>query len=116
MVNFRLRTIHYLITHILQSPAKVNLLHVGKKTFVKSSSRYPILFFDKHGSACCPKHFSRLLVLTFILLYLIKHPATTERIAIFINKSTGSAGMFKMIFLRKGPDFWCCGSYKGITF
>ena len=110
MVDPRLRTAIHLISCVLQSPAQVNFLHVGKEAIIKSSNLVVQVGSDEHAGASGPKDLFRLIVLVLVDLQVLEHASTAERIAILVNEAATRTGIFKLVLVVVRQDLRLAGS------
>jgi len=101
--------IHDFISIVLEAPAKINLLHVGKEIVIQPAHFMKNIGLYKHACAGCPKYFTDFVILTMILFNGLENSSTAKGIAVFINEPTGSSGVFKFFRFVERPDFWLAG-------
>ena len=114
MVNHRTGTEHDFKAGIFQTPAKIYFLHVCEKVIVEPSKTMIQFSPYKQAGASCPKDLCFLIVLAVVFFNFLENAATTERIAIVINKTAGSAGVLKMSAVVVSQQFRLAGCNPAI--
>ena len=87
------------VAHELESPAQINLFHVGEKGEIQAGGSFPCFALDEYGRAGSPKNGHRVVVLALVGFNVAKNPTPTKRIPVFVDESAGCAGVFEFVAL-----------------
>ena len=111
MIYFTLRNAIDFPTHQAQTPTKVYLLIMSKKTTIKSACLPIIRRTDHHARTRSPQYLLLIIILAIIAFYRTENPATTERITIFIQKTSTGAGILKTVLVIFCQQFRLTGCH-----
>src|SRR5689334_15794342 len=98
MVNGAVRHILYRMSQSVYGPAQINFFHVCKEVCIKASDFFKNRIADCQAGSACPENLSCLVVLLCVGFYRIKYASLAKRNTIFIDVSSGSAGIFESSF------------------
>ena len=111
MIYFTLRNAIDFPTHQAQTPTKVYLFIMSEKAAVKSSCLPIIRRTDHHARTRSPQYLLLIIILAIITFYHTENPATTERITIFIQKTSTGAGILKTVLVIFCQQFRLTGCH-----
>ena len=112
MIDCALRYNYHPVTGQMYAPAKVYLFHVGEKKRVEPSNFSIDFGADEESGAAGPKYIARfVVVLSPVGLYRAEYSSPAKGIAIAVDKSAGSAGVFKFFPFTQGFYFRLAGRY-----
>ena len=115
VIHLRLRAVHHLVVVVFHSPAEINFLHVGEETVVQAPEAVIYVGTYKHTCSCGPKHLFHVVVLSVVALQMLKHPAATERIAVFVDETATCTGIFELLLVVIREDFRLAGRYRRVA-
>ena len=95
MIYLALRHCIHGTASCLKPPAEIYLFHVGKETPVEAACILIGPATYHHRSTGSPEHTTRIVVLAFVLLDCVEHPATAKGITVTVDKTARCTGILE---------------------
>src|SRR5690625_1314476 len=89
---------------------------MSKISFIKTTNFMKIFGSYKQAGPGSPKYFDGVIILPLIFFKCFENSSTTIGDGVFVDKSSGSSGIFKIIPSVIIQNFWLCGSHFRILF
>ena len=105
MKHDRLRDVSYFLPVIESAPAEIDFFLVCEESLIKAEVLFVSVATDKKASARCPENITFIIVLAIVALYGFKDTPTAKRVAVFIDKPTTGACIFKIVFIFEIENF-----------
>src|SRR5690625_2488707 len=105
MIDNAAGTIAHSVAGIPQAPAQINLLHMKFKILVKTVLLFKEFFADRQSRTAGPQNLFGIVILAMVFFDRIKYSSPAERIAIAVQISACSAGVFKIFRIFIGSEF-----------
>ena len=105
MIDLRTRLNTHSVARRLHSPAKVDLLHMGKEIAIETSLSLESLGTTGKRRSTCPKDLARCIILTLIAFGRTQYATTTERISQNVDKSATCACIFESLTISICQQF-----------
>src|SRR5690625_5517358 len=86
MIDDALRHYAYPVSHPLQAPGQIDLLHMHEELFIESAGLIPRRSPDGHCSTRCPEDVARVVVLARIDFDVEENPTSRKRISEPVDK------------------------------
>ena len=89
---------------VLDTPAEVDLLHVGEEIPVEAAHGAIHIATDEHGGASGPEDIDRIVILSFVLLQGREDASATKGITVFVDEAARRTGIFEHLGLGIGEN------------
>lgn len=111
VVHQGVRAVGNAVAGPLQAPAKVHLLHMGKKMGIKPAHPVKTFGTDKQRRPGGPENVLHRVILAMVFLRAVEDAPPAKGVAEDIHPPTGGTGIFKTGFIGKGTQLGLAGTY-----
>src|SRR5258707_15789020 len=105
MVNATSAQIVNLVAKVMEFPAQIDFLHMGKEVFVQAPHLVKDGGPDCHACACSPEYGDSVIIAARIFLQGIENSSPAKRISQRINKSACGPGILELSLVSVGKYF-----------
>lgn len=98
------------------APAEVNLFHVSEEGVVESADLSVEVGAHHEGGAAGPVYVDGVLILPFVDFAGGKDASAAVGVAVAVEESAASAGVFKFVGVVPAEDFGLTGAAPGVRF